>query len=118
MEKINSVLDNSLPKQQILHSSKEFEQLLKGGKRVNLKEFDIIYSTNNFGYPRMGYIVSKKISTKAVIRNRIKRLFREYFRHNKSYIGSRDIIFICKQDISSWNPKMIGEYIRGSVEFN
>ena len=117
MEKINGVSDNSLPKRQILHSSKEFEQLLRGGKRVSLNNFDIIYSNNNFGYPRMGYIVGKKISAKAVVRNRIKRLFREFFRHNKPYFGSRDIIFICKEDISSWKPEMIGEQIRGSVEF-
>lgn len=118
MEKINRVLDNSLPKQQILHRSKEFEQLLKGGERVSLKNFDIIYSPNNFDYPRMGYIVSKKISAKAVVRNRIKRLFREFFRHNKPYFGSKDIIFICKKDISSWKPEKIGEEIRGSAEFN
>ena len=118
MEKINGVLDKSLPKQQILHRSKEFEQLLKGGKKVSLNNFDIIYSSNNFGYPRIGYIVNKKISPKAVVRNRIKRLFREYFRHNKPYFGSKDIIFICKKDISSWKPEMIGETIRGSVEFN
>ena len=115
---MNRVLDNSLPKQQILHRRKEFEQLLKYGKRVNLENFDIIYSPNNFDYPRVGYIVSKKISAKAVVRNSIKRLFREYFRHNKAFFGSKDIIFICKKDISSWKPGMIGEDIRGSAEFS
>ena len=118
MEKIDRVLEGSLPKRQILHSSKEFEQLLKGGKRVSLNNFDIIFKANNFSYPRMGYIVSKKISAKAVVRNRIKRIFREYFRQNKQFFGSNDIIFICNKDISSWKPEKIGEQLRGSVEFN
>ncbi len=108
---MNSDVNLLLPKEQILHSSKVFLKLLKGGKRLKSEGFELIYGPNNLGYPRVGYIVSKKISSKAVIRNRIKRIFREYFRHNKPLFGSNDVIFVCKKDISSWNFKTIGEVV-------
>lgn len=119
MEKISEgALDKRLSKKQILHRSKDFERLLKGGKRVRFESFDVVYGSNDFGYSRVGYIVSKKISKKAVVRNRVKRLFREYFRYNKSLFGSKDIIFICKRNISTWKPDTIEKSIRSSRRFN
>lgn len=56
---------------------------------------------NNLGYPRFAFIISKKISKKAVDRNRGKRLLREAVRKvypllkNESY----DIILIARKDI-------------------
>ena len=114
---MNRVLDFSLPKQNLLRSRKDFLRLLKGGKRVKLDSFDIIYSPNDLEYPRLGCIVGKDVSGKAVVSNKIKRLFREFFRHNKDLFGSRDIVFVCKKDISSWTFVMIGDKIRGTVEF-
>lgn len=115
---MNSDVDSLLPKEQILHSSKDFLKLLRSGKRLGSDGFELIYGPNDLGYPRVGYIVSKKISSKAVIRNRIKRIFREYFRHNKPLFGSNDIIFVCKKDISSWNFKMIGDVVGDSPDLH
>ena len=115
---MNSDVDSFLPKEQILHSSKDFLKLLRGGKKLGSDGFELIYGPNDLGYPRVGYIVSKKISSKAVIRNRIKRIFREYFRHNKPLFGSNDIIFVCKKDISSWNFKMIGDVVGDSPDLH
>jgi len=119
MEKIkDGTVNRCLPKSQVLRRSKDFERLLKGGKRVRFESFDVVYGSNDFGYSRVGYIVSKKISKKAVVRNRVKRLFREYFRYNKSLFGSKDIIFICKRNISAWKPDTIEKNIRSSRRFN
>ena len=115
---MNSDVDLLLPKEQILHSSKDFLKLLKGGKRLGLEGFELIYGPNGLGYPRIGYIVSKKVSSKAVNRNRIKRIFREYFRHNKPLFGSNDVIFVCKKDISSWNLNMVGEAVGDSPDLH
>ncbi len=118
MEKIkDGAVNNCLPKSQVLRRTKDFERLLKGGKRVRFESFDVVYGLSDLGYSRVGYIVSKKVSKKAVVRNRIKRLFREYFRHSKSLFASRDIIFICKRDISDWDPDMIGKNIQSSRLF-
>ena len=113
---MNSDVDSLLPKKQILHSNKDFLKLLRGGKRLRSENFELVYGPNGLGYPRVGYIVSKEISSKAVLRNRIKRIFREYFRHNKPLFGSNDIIFVCKKDISDWNFKMIGDVVGSSPD--
>ena len=109
-------LDNSLPKNLLIRSHKDFNHILKFGNSININNhFKIVYNINSLDHARVGYIVSKKVSSKAVIRNRIKRLIREYFRQNKSYFGSKDVIFICKKDISDWKPEMIEDVVESAL---
>jgi ribonuclease P protein component len=65
----------------------DFLRLSKDGKRVHGDHFVIHYNKNSLRNLRLGITVSKKVGS-AVIRNRIKRLVREYFRLHKSRIGT------------------------------
>ena len=49
-------------------------------------------------HPRLGLIVSKKVSKKAVERNKLKRRLREIFRLNQNSLDSFDIVIIAKQN--------------------
>lgn len=42
--------------------------------------------------PRLGLVVSRRVSTKAVVRNRIKRQVRESFRLHRVALGTFDIV--------------------------
>ena len=48
---------------------------------------------------RLGLVVSKKNISKAVERNRVKRLIRESFRKNKSQIPNLDVIVLIRKGI-------------------
>ena len=49
--------------------------------------------------PRLGLVVSKKNISKAVERNRVKRVIRESFRKNKSQIPNLDVVVLIRKGI-------------------
>jgi ribonuclease P protein component len=84
------------PKEHRLRRRAEF--IPKGGStwKRKTRHFKIVCSENRKGVPRLGIVASKKVGN-AVIRNRIKRLIREFFRLNRIKIHrSEDIIVIAR----------------------
>lgn len=73
----------SLTKAVRLLKRADFQRLSKYGRTLRRDHFVVAYCRNSLGNPRLGVTVSKKVGC-AVIRNRIKRLVREYFRLNKA----------------------------------
>ena len=69
-----------LPKENRLKKKKDFEKLFKEGKSFKEKFLVLKVNNNNLDDNRFGFIVSKKISKKAVVRNKIKRQLREIVR--------------------------------------
>ena len=67
-----------------LSRNKDFERVFQEGKKYNFLEngFYIKVCKNNLDISRFGIIVNKKVSKKAVVRNRIKRIIREIIRLN------------------------------------
>ena len=70
------------PKNERLLNRKNFVNLNRLGKRYRTEHFTVISKQNGLGISRLGITVSKKIG-KAVKRNKVKRLLREFFRLNK-----------------------------------
>lgn len=54
-----------------------------GGRRVRGTALTLFGKANDTGYPRLGITVTRKVGN-AVRRNRVKRLFREIFRHRRA----------------------------------
>lgn len=50
------------------------------------------YKPNNLGYPRLGIVVSKKTARRAVARNYMRRVLREWFRLNREKLGGLDVV--------------------------
>ncbi|WP_459924155.1 ribonuclease P protein component [Desulfatiferula olefinivorans] len=93
----------SLTKHDRLLRSKDYSGLRSGGKKIETDEFIIVYKNNMLKNSRLGITVSKKVGC-AVVRNRIKRTVREFFRTNRFLIvESVDMNVISKRSAGSQN---------------
>jgi ribonuclease P protein component len=54
---------------------------------------------------RVGTIVAKRYARKAVLRNKVRRLIRESFRHNKSLLAGLDLVVLLRYELR--NPEAI-----------
>lgn len=76
--------------------SSDYRALYKAGRKVYSERFVLFTRTNCIGHPRLGITVSRKVGG-AVVRNRIKRLFREIFRRSFCKIPNQfDIVVNAK----------------------
>ena len=76
----------------------EFIEPSKFTKKIQNKQFIVIYSPSQVHRTRLGITVSKRVG-KAAVRNRIKRQTREFFRLNRHTIsGFWNINVIAKKE--------------------
>jgi len=103
-----------LPLKNRLKKKKDFENVFAGGKTAKAKYFFLKTIETKNTESRMGFIVSKKVSKKAVERNRTKRLFREAVRLDVARIKpGYDLVFIV---LNSAKEKDLTE-IKKEIEF-
>ena len=63
-----------------LRKSSDFQRVRQQRRSVSSRLLIIAWAPNNLNYTRFGFVVSKRISKHAVVRNYIKRLFSEAIR--------------------------------------
>ena len=98
-----------LPKESRLLKRGQFLKLSKQGKRVYTNSFIAIVLEGTAQESRIGITISKKVGN-AVERNRIKRIIREYFRHNREKISTRkDFNIIARKGLTSLSNRGIIE---------
>lgn len=86
--------------------NKEFQNVFKKGQGFLGKFLRIKVAKNDLDETRLGFIVSLKISKKAVIRNKIKRRLREIVRITETKPGY-DIVVAVKPEIVDKNYQEI-----------
>ena len=62
-----------LSKKNRLKKNKDFNKIFKKGKKINEEVLLLIILKNNLKETKVGVVINKKVSKKAVIRNKIKR---------------------------------------------
>jgi ribonuclease P protein component len=107
----------SFPKERRLRSTFEFQKVREKSNKLFSKSLLIYYLDNNLTYPRLGVIVSKKVSKKAVVRNRIKRQIREIFRLNQNKISPIDLVVIAKQSAEESNYQQIESNLMKALSY-
>ena len=87
----------------------EFQVCREKGRKVFSKHLICLFCKNEFSHARIGLIVTKKTGP-AVIRNRWKRIIRDFFRtHNPQFHDATDYIFIVKSSFKSKPPEDLRE---------
>jgi len=87
--------DCLLPKCALLKNRSDFQAVFNQHKRVSNRFFRILVRfKRDQPNARIGIIVSRRVSRKAVNRNRIKRQVREAFRLNRQGLENVDLVVI------------------------
>ncbi len=96
-----------LPKASRLLASTGFTTVLRGGKKTNDALFSVYTAPNQLSQARLGITVSRKVSSRAVQRNRIKRQVRESFRQHRLTLCGVDLVVIARPQAADSDNKTL-----------
>ncbi|HET7922845.1 MAG TPA: ribonuclease P protein component [Gammaproteobacteria bacterium] len=85
-----------LPPSARLRRAADFAPLRDARGRVQTRHFLLRWVASPTGRARLGLAVSRKVSKRAVVRNRIKRITRETFRRERDALPALDILVIAR----------------------
>lgn len=69
----------------------DFTRIYRDGRRSGDSVLRVVVATNEVGWPRIAFAVGKKVG-KANVRNRLRRLYREAFRLEKTALPPVDMV--------------------------
>jgi ribonuclease P protein component len=84
---------------------KKENRLAKIARKVGEKKypsplFNVRVSDNKDNKARVGFVVSKKVDKRAVVRNRTKRVLSEAVRGFLTDLGGKDVVIVAKKSLS------------------
>jgi len=86
-----------LPREARLRRPGDFAALRTSSGRAGGRCFHMRYRGNDLGHARLGLAISKRVSKRAVERNRIKRLLRESFRRIRHRLPAVDMMVMARE---------------------
>jgi len=93
-----------------ISKKKDFDNIFKNGKSARGAFLILKFLQNNLKINRFAFVVSKKVSPKAVVRNKIRRRLSESIKEfNNQSEGGVDIIFVALPKIKDKNFSEIKE---------
>jgi ribonuclease P protein component len=106
-----------LPRKARLRKREDFNLVYKKGKLFSVKILKLFILSKDESLQRCGFSISKKISKKAVVRNKIKRRLSHAFR--EEYIQLKDnidLVFVAKPEIVDQDFKYIKKSVKSLLE--
>ncbi len=101
-----------LPGKRRLKSRSQFDRVFDNDCGSRDKYFAVYARPNNEQGPRLGLVVSRRVSPRAVDRNRIKRQIREDFRQSVAHLDDLDYVVVARYAAR----RQIGGRIRASLQ--
>jgi ribonuclease P protein component len=104
---------SKFPKQARLRKRPEFRNLARTGKKYHTANFVIITKNSDRCQTRLGVTVSSKVGN-AVVRNRVKRVVREFFRRCRHEIRPhKDVLIIARKGAADLSLRETARELRG-----
>ena len=99
-----------LPREARLRRPGDFAALRTSSGRAGGRCFHLRYRDNDLGHARLGLAISKRVSKRAVERNRIKRLLRESFRRIRHQLPAIDLMLMAREQAAGVpGPQLLSE---------
>ncbi len=96
-----------MPPSARLRRAAEFAAFREASGRVQTRYFHLRTIPSIAGHARLGLAVSRKVSKRAVARNRIKRIVRESFRGHRAGLPALDLLVIARPvAVGAANPAL------------
>jgi ribonuclease P protein component len=86
-----------------ISKKKDFDYIFKKGKNISGVLLILKFIKNNLGNNRFAFIINKKVSSKAIVRNKIRRRISETVKIFKNNENGLDIVFIALPAIRDKN---------------
>ncbi len=102
---------NTFPKEERIRRRADFLKTLKEGTKSQTAHFWFSFRPNGLRQCRLGITVGKRVGP-AVVRNRLKRRIREFFRQNKIlFPEATDFVVTAKEDAGRLDSRQVaGEF--------
>jgi ribonuclease P protein component len=96
------VSDFGFSKKLRLLGAADYQPVFKNARyKVSCQYILILAVSSTVQHPRLGLVIAKKNIAKAVERNRVKRIFRESFRHNQRLLPALDIVILARSGLGT-----------------
>lgn len=92
---------NSFLSKQHIRTLAQFQRVYQLRQRFAGRFYVLYYRGNQEDCPRLGVVASNRNVRTAVVRNRVKRIAREAFRHRQQRLKTVDIIIVAKSDAAT-----------------
>lgn len=86
----------------------EFLRAQAQGKRFHTRHFGVTLAPMAEGHPRLGLVATRRMG-KAVQRNRVKRLLREFFRRHQTGLPAFDLVIMAKKGAAALEYRQVEE---------
>jgi ribonuclease P protein component len=92
-----------------LRSGRELREITRTCRPDRDTLFSVHVRPNSLGHARMGMTVSRRVSTSAVVRNRIKRCVRENFRMAQTILAGLDLVVVARPPAAAATNTLLRE---------
>ncbi len=106
----------AFPKEERIRRRVDFLKIFREGTKSRAAHFRISFLPNGLAHRRLGIAVGKKVGS-AVVRNRLKRRIREFYRQNKGlFPEGTDFVITAKEGAGRLGYREVANELKGVLK--